>query len=363
MSASNYQKCISALTSIQNKYPQLLNEFIEWHKQEGWDDEGLNDEFSEDITDSSFIDYLKENNKITPGQQELEIFSLLHNAITSDSIQLIQAPIQSHHTISDSYDENEYKQPLNPSISVVVKILSTDITPKEKKKQIESKHSATKKRLKKQLPIMLPKEKKVNAHDILYIEYIGHKNDNYPLLLHLVDTYVRYQLNKWIQNDKNPSIRNKITIQNFFDNYCNHPHFRQYSKHKNSQQIIHLAKTAIKSYQTRLLLPFQCMQPVYKISDKNPLLLFNYIFEMAHIVRNIADTNISTQLPTQIDFMIINKDIIFSAPDPKLCQGIKQLFEQNSDDDDSDDAEYEQVYIQQDEPKENDKDKTITDDI
>eukprot|EP01084_Bolivina_argentea_P129669 228991_1 len=80
MSASNYQKCIATLTSIQNKYPDLLNEFTKWQKDGMWDEQGIIDDFSADITDSSFIDYLKNNNKTE--QQASEIWQTVHDAIT-----------------------------------------------------------------------------------------------------------------------------------------------------------------------------------------------------------------------------------------------------------------------------------------
>eukprot|EP01084_Bolivina_argentea_P061544 112490_1 len=314
---TNYQKCVAALSSIKIKYPQLLDEFIKWYKDGMWDDDALTDEFTDDILDCSFIDDLKENNKIKD-TQALEIWQILNNA-----------------TLIKVIDDNKQND------SIIVNLFSINIKEKDKKKHVYSKSSPTRKRIKKQAPIILIEDKLSNIADILYIEYIGYRNDNYPLLIHFVDAYTRYQLNQWILNGKKYPPR--ITTSNFFSKHCNNTHFKETFSRKDRKYIIDLIQTAIKSYQNRVLTPFQCIEPAYKFNDKNGLAFANYLFEMARIVRRVSDIpiyNLTSMLPLQIDFLILNKDIVFNTPNSFKCQGIKQLFadsENDTDDDDDDD--------------------------
>ena len=198
--------------------------------------------------------------------------------------------------------------------------MSTDINTKEFKKYVEDNKSPFKKKIKNQAPLMLPaatnsggwiKKKKKdnnNARDILYVEFIGYKNDNYPLLIHFVDAAVRCQMNEWIKKGKKSSSQGKISTNDFFDQYCNNPAFKDYLKSKSAIDRMELVKTAIDSYQHRILPPFQLIEPIWKING-NPLDLCNYMFEMARIARNSANQPIhsyATIIPIQIEFLILN---------------------------------------------------------
>ena len=89
------------------------------------------------------------------------------------------------------------------------------------------------------------KDKKVgnnNAQDILHVEFIGYKNNNYPLLIHFVDAAVRCQMNEWIKKGKKSSNQGRISTNDFFDQYCNHPAFKDYLKSKSAIDKIELVR-------------------------------------------------------------------------------------------------------------------------
>eukprot|EP01083_Nonionella_stella_P271614 920447_1 len=199
---TNYQTCVVALNLMKDKYPMLLDEFVNWYEDGGWDDDGLNDEFLEDADESSFIDWIKENKSIKTEKEAMEIWQILHDSILLEKEKL-QSAIEKDVNVNTT---------LNPNKSFVVKLLSTNIEVKEKKKHIESYKSPTKQRIAEQSSSMLPagsikggtlfKKSKNQAQDILMCELLGYKNKNYPLLLHFVDSYMRCQLNEWIKNGR-----------------------------------------------------------------------------------------------------------------------------------------------------------------
>ena len=261
-------------------------------------------------------------------------------------------------------NNNNNNNVLRMDDSVIVKLLSKEIPQKERKKNIESGSSPLKKKIKLQAPLMLPKasnagggwslsKKNNNAQDILHIELLGYKNNNYPLLIHFVDSAIRCQMNEWIKKGKKSD--KKMSTNDFFEQYCNHPHFKQYLQNKNAKKILDLVKTAIDSYQGRILPPFQFMEPIWKING-NPLDLCNYMFEMARIARNSANQpihNFTTIIPIQIEFLILNDKIKDARPAANDCIGVEALFSDeeessNDDDDDDEDSEDEKEQIPQD---------------
>merc|ERR1712218_621773 len=65
----------------------------------------------------------------------------------------------------------------------------------------------------------------------------------------------------------------------------------------------------------------------------------DYLFHMARLIRRVSDIpiyNLTKTVPLQIDFMIVNKDIIMNIGDALQCKGIQELFESDDDDDDVD---------------------------
>eukprot|EP01083_Nonionella_stella_P005141 14924_1 len=351
---TNYDKCIRALSTITNELPTIVEQFVDWYDDGGWEDDGLNDEFLiDDAVESSFIDWIRENNTIATHEKGQQIWQLCHNAL-----QNIQPP--SGDEKQPSQAPNTTNQPQKTTTSIIVNLLSVAVEAQDKKLNIESSKSPVKKRISIQSSSMLPpsiisggffgKKGKNQAQDILTVEYLGYLNNNYPLLLHFVDSYMRCQLNEWIINGKKQ--QTKFSSTEFFKTHCRNAEFRSYFKLKTSQSTIDVIRTAIESYQSRVLPCFQFMEPIYKI-DGHVLDISQYMFEMARIARNTATMpihNLTTIIPIQIDFLIVNSRIKHVLPDAMKCTGVSALF---SDDDDeeneeSKDEEHEDGVIPQD---------------
>jgi len=185
-----------------------------------------------------------------------------------------------------------------------------------------------------------PKEITNTAQDLLHIELMGYKNDNYPLLIHFVDTFVRCQLNEWIKSGmKNGA---PFSMSDFFETKCKNKFFQNYLKSHNSVNL-ELVRTAISSYQKRVLPSFNFIDPVYKI-NANPLDIASYFFEIARIARNCANQplhSFSNLIPMQIDFLMLNGKAIDSRPSASDCSGVKEIFSDISDDEDEDAADNE----------------------
>eukprot|EP00486_Rosalina_sp_Unknown_P003668 CAMPEP_0201575292 /NCGR_PEP_ID=MMETSP0190_2-20130828/20400_1 /ASSEMBLY_ACC=CAM_ASM_000263 /TAXON_ID=37353 /ORGANISM="Rosalina sp." /LENGTH=524 /DNA_ID=CAMNT_0048004721 /DNA_START=59 /DNA_END=1630 /DNA_ORIENTATION=+ len=390
-----YDKCTEALTKSQ--YATLVKEFAAWYDDGGWDTDGLHDEFGDedDKEESGFVEWIKDKEIVETDSERFKIWYILHHAITltksesvddnhqmvdnqssDDSKEASSLPVSVVISNVPSHPSSSSSTPiqLNLSDSIIVKMMTTDISEKERKKNVMDSKSPLKKKIKKQAPLMLPaasnsggffskkgkkdkkdkqkkdkkdkKDKKGggnnNAQDILHVEFIGYKNDNYPLLIHFVDAAVRCQMNEWIKKGKKSGSNSKISTNDFFDQYCNHPAFKDYLKSKSAIDKMELVKTAIDSYQHRILPPFQLMEPIWKIKG-NPLDLCNYMFEMARIARNSANQPIHSYasiIPIQIEFLILNDKIIDARPRAGTCQGVDALFDDHPEDkEDSDDSD------------------------
>jgi len=367
---ANRQKCETAVKSLLHKYPSLLEEFNNWYTTNGWEDATLEDEFLEDIGESDFVDWITEHNVISNDQEANEIFSAIQSALkgkptaaedddtadykSSDHDTNAQPPSTSSSTANH--------KALNQHESIVVSFLSTVVTDAERQQYITGKQSALRQQIKSTAPMVLPatvskkasKQKRNSktqpqsqdeimnsAQDILFVEYLGRKNGNYPLLIHFVDSWVRCQMNEWIKRGTHTGFQ-KMSTLTFFDRYCNHPAFRKYADDDSTSkhQLFNLIRCAMQSYQGRMLRPFDGSR-AWKI-DGDAVDLANYLFEMARIVRNCANQpvhNLATIVPIQVEFLVINKRLKENKPSPLDSKGVSQLFDDDDTDDDDDDID------------------------
>eukprot|EP01083_Nonionella_stella_P005140 14921_1 len=310
---SNHQKCVEALQRFKSKHPKLLDDFLNWYKDQAFEDDNLNDEFVENgMNESEFIDLLREKKRIAKPQDVTCIWEALHDALSVDE-----------HKSPSTESENE------SMTSIVVELLSQHIHTAVD----DTLYPPIVERIKQQAPLLLTGIQKT-TQDILHVEYIASQNKNYPLLLHFVDSYIRCQMNEWIMHSK----RN-LSVKEFFTIHCKNTCFTDYWSVSDSRMDV--IQSAITSYQHRVLPPFQFMHPTFKITDTNPLIIANYLFEMARIVGKCVNQPIYNKthiIPVQIDFILVNGKIKCIKTMPNNMKGITELFgaeDPNEDDHES----------------------------
>ena len=138
--------CISALQQLQTqtgKYSNIVSIFETWFDEAGMDDETLQDEFSDAIDQSLFIEAAKDKKEIQNDEEAQQIFNAIKNALTIPT------------------DEEEAKVPA-PKVtryrSLPVELLSTKISDKE--------FTPIRQRFKEQAPGLLPRDEQA-CEDIL----------------------------------------------------------------------------------------------------------------------------------------------------------------------------------------------------
>eukprot|EP01084_Bolivina_argentea_P104407 186947_1 len=334
---SIYNQCIVALTAANDKYPNIAFAFVSWFKNGGWDDEGIIDDFEEVMEESSFIDWIIENENIEEYKTK-QIFNLLQNIIIKKQKKMSEKIS----VISPIISNNAYRK---YGINQVVEILLTEITAKEQKKYIQSIQSPLLKNIQRQIPSFLyvhPINKKTHYnHDVLYVELLGFKN-NIPLLLYLNDASVRCSINQGMLKYDRLNGYSSISVRDFFYKHCTNKQFKHYINHIRSNLKLNMETIicAIESYRKQALCPHMSLRPLYQI-DEDPLALCEYMFKTATIVRHILHESIHSCkiIPMQLDFLILNGKIKRYQPCVEDCAGVSALF---SSDDSYDEEEEEE---------------------
>eukprot|EP01084_Bolivina_argentea_P025656 47727_1 len=130
---------------------------------------------------------------------------------------------------------------------------------------------------------------------------IGRKHD-YPLLLNLVDCYLRDKFDYFLRN---PNVNRSITVQEWCNNFKTVQ--KLISKNRNKQCIHGVIQAAIKTYLHRYCSPIQ-LPTLYLIRDSIRGFI-RLIQEVGELILDIQQ-NSTVLYPYQIDLVIIPQDVI-----------------------------------------------------
>eukprot|EP01083_Nonionella_stella_P277108 942085_1 len=161
---------------------------------------------------------------------------------------------------------------------------------------------------------------------------IGRKNNNFPLLLNLIDCYLRDKFNYFLSN---PKAESSITEQEWCKNYKTVKKLTStINKDKDKERLKDIIEAAIRTYFRRYCQPLLLPTP-YQIRDSIPKFI-QCIHEIGGLILAIKQNPIEI-LPFQIDLVIIPQDVVDIA-NVESDDDDSDEFDDDDSDDDSDDS-------------------------